>query len=161
MWFAICKMTRALFRARSVGDRAGWRRGGPCTVQAFRSSSPRWPIAVMACVLLVVACRTESDDAIEGSQTNDKKQGATKTKSVPVPTSKHASEEEPVQADDHAVVHDVIVAAKDEDSAAADAGTIKGVAKWNDAPFKQRPIPGVEGADPHSSTRGNCTSDES
>ena len=118
-------------------------------VQAFRSSSPRWPIAVMACVLLVVACRTESDDAKEGSQTNDKKQGTTKTESVPLPTSKHASEEEPVQVDDRAAVHDVILAAKDEDSAAADAGTIKGVAEWNDAPFKQRPVPGVEGADPH------------
>ena len=91
-------------------------------VQAFRSSSPRWPIAVMACVLLVVACRTESDDAKEGSQTNDKKQGTTKTESVPLPTSKHASEEEPVQVDDRAAVHDVILAAKDEDSAAAVKG---------------------------------------
>ena len=107
------------------------------------SVANRGIVAAMACVLLLMCCKPKTEDSKEGSQTESTKQAAKEEESVPVGTSEPASEQEQLHDGD------VVVAPKEQHSSLPDGGKILGVAKWDDKPYTQNPIPGVEGADPH------------
>ena len=97
------------------------------------------PLAVLGCLLLLTGCEAKQAEPQKPSPVE--KPAATVEKPVPPAASELPEDQVGTPADDP------IDAPEEPATAPNTTGTIKGVAKWNDTPYTQKPIPGAEGAD--------------
>lgn len=107
----------------------------------YRHLSSNAPLAALGCLLLLIGCEAKQTESQKPRPVE--KPAATVEKPVPPTASELPENQESTDESDPAETPKTLPTALNN------TGTIKGVAKWNDAPYKQKPIPGAEGADPY------------
>ena len=106
-----------------------------------RHLSSNAPLAALGWVLVLIGCEAKQAEPQKPSPVE--KPAATVEKPVPPATSELASDQEPIHEGDP------VDAPTPPTAALSRTGTITGVAKWDDEPYKRKPIPGAEDADPY------------
>lgn len=102
-------------------------------------SSSHAPLAALGCLLLLIGCEAKQAEP----QNPNKAEKPTAAVENPAPP----TTSEPAEQQQDSAPADPVGEPQNPSTTQGTAGTITGVAKWVGAPFKQKPIPGAEGAD--------------